>query len=332
MRIPNFFIVGAAKAGTTSLTSQLKACPSVFMTTPKEPEFFARDDRFAKGLESYSRLYDGAEPGQICGESSTIYSLVPHFPDAARRIAETIPDARIIYMMRHPIKRCYSMYQEVLKHYQNASGSGAINRSFEEFLFPEQFPDRAPREQVFAPFDAHLPDQPGLFLDGSDYALQVAEYQKHFAPEAIRFILFEDYVQNTTAYLEDVLVFLGLDPAEAQIAAAHESRNVSREHFSKVSDQQAIARFKDSLFDTRPLTSKLPKSWRRQLRETFLSVSRMSGAAKPLTPEPMLPETRQWLMDYFSPRYGEIERLTGLDLTPWREQDMAWQQRLGKAS
>ncbi|SDK93588.1 hypothetical protein [Aliiruegeria lutimaris] len=87
MHFPDFFIVGAAKAGTTSLTSQLKACPSVFMTTPKEPEFFARDDRFALGPEWYAARYAKAKPGQITGESSTIHSLAPYFPQAAQRIA-----------------------------------------------------------------------------------------------------------------------------------------------------------------------------------------------------------------------------------------------------
>jgi hypothetical protein len=60
MRLPDFIIVGAAKAGTTSLSTRLLACPSVFVTMPKEPEFFARDDLFERGIGSYASLYADA--------------------------------------------------------------------------------------------------------------------------------------------------------------------------------------------------------------------------------------------------------------------------------
>ncbi|MDV7141180.1 sulfotransferase [Tropicimonas sp. TH_r6] len=322
MHIPDFFIVGAAKAGTTSLTSQLKACPSLFMTVPKEPEFFARDDRFALGPDWYSALFAEARPSQITGESSTIHSLVPHFPNAARRIAEAAPDARIIYMLRHPVARSYSMYQEVLKHYQNDSRRGRVNRSFEECLFPEDFPDRAPRDAVFARYDAHLPDTAGLFLDGSDYTLQATEYLSHFPREAIRFILFEDYVTARSRYLEEVLAFLGLDPAEAQRGLGHEARNTSRDHFEKTAEDQQVLDFK-SQYVPQWLNTVVPSPLRARLRRGLLSINRARGVT-PELPSPMLPETRDWLTRHFAPRYAEIERLTGLDLSSWREIDAAW--------
>ncbi|NDR57073.1 sulfotransferase domain-containing protein [Aliiruegeria sabulilitoris] len=319
MHFPDFFIVGAAKAGTTSLTSQLKACSSVFMTTPKEPEFFARDDRFALGPEWYAAHFAEAKPGQITGESSTIHALAPYFPRAAKRIAEAAPQARIIYMVRHPVARSYSMYLEVLKHYQNDNGTGEVNRSFEEFLFPERFPERAPREKVFARFDAHLPDDPGLFLDGSDYALQAGEYLRHFPRDQIRFILFEDYVKDIVDNLASVLAFLGLDPEEAETATAYEARNTSSDHFSTTAQQQQVADFKRR-FVPAWINDALPESWRAGLRRALLSVNRATGV-KTVVPPPMTAETRAWLTRHFASRYEEIERLTGLDLTPWREID-----------
>ena len=72
MSLPDFFIIGAAKAGTTSLFALLERHPDIFMSTPKEPEFFARDDLYSKGLESYADLFEQALPGQILGEASTI--------------------------------------------------------------------------------------------------------------------------------------------------------------------------------------------------------------------------------------------------------------------
>lgn len=325
MRYPDFFIVGAAKAGTTSLTSQLKACPSIFMTTPKEPEYFARDDLFEKGPDRYSALFADARPGQITGESSTIYSLAALFPRAAERIAATRPEARIVYMLRHPVARTYSMYQEVLKHYQNASGTAEINRNFEEFLFPDRFPDRAPREKVIAAFDAHFPDHPDLLLDGSDYARQVQQYLARFPREAIRFILFEDYVTDPGRHLTEVLAFLGVDPDEAQVAGAHESRNTSETHFRKSYENQRVAQF-SRRFVPAAVKAALPDGWRSGLRRGFLSALRRFGTS-PETPAPMEPATRDWLTERFAPAYDEIERLTGLDLTPWRKTDANWRSR-----
>lgn len=325
MRIPDFFIVGAAKAGTTSLTSQLKACPSVFMTKRKEPEFFARDDRFARGTEWYSELFSDAKPGQITGESSTIYSLARHFPNAARRIWELAPDARIIYMLRHPVDRSYSMYQEILKHYQMSTRSAQINRSFEEFLFPEEYPDRSPRETVFARYDAHLPDDPMLFLDGSDYARQAREYLAFFPRNSVKFILFEDYVKDRGRFLRDVLSFLGVDPDEALQATSRESRNVSRDHFAKTAEHQQIRNFK-SRYVPGWLNDILPGGLRQQLRGVLLAANRAKGI-QPALPAPMRPQTRDRLIAHFSSGYGEIERLTGLELSAWRQKDEAWRSR-----
>ena len=86
MRLPDFIVIGAAKSGTTALCADLALKDDVFVTTPKEPEFFARDDRHAEGLESYARLFEGACPDQVCGEGSTLYTLSPHFPQTAARM------------------------------------------------------------------------------------------------------------------------------------------------------------------------------------------------------------------------------------------------------
>ena len=77
MRLPDFVLIGAAKAGTTSLYALLDRHPDIFMPKVKEPEFFARDDRYAEGIESYAAAFAAAAPGQIAGEASTIHSLSP---------------------------------------------------------------------------------------------------------------------------------------------------------------------------------------------------------------------------------------------------------------
>ena len=88
MTLPDFIIIGAAKAGTTSLYAMLDRHPDIFMPRQKEPEFFARDDLYAQGLDSYAENFAGAEPGQVVGEASTLYSLSPLFGQTAARIKD----------------------------------------------------------------------------------------------------------------------------------------------------------------------------------------------------------------------------------------------------
>ena len=71
MALPDFAIIGAMKCGTTTLAAQLGAQDGVFVTTPKEPEFFSEDANYARGMDWYASLYQGAAPGDLTGEGST---------------------------------------------------------------------------------------------------------------------------------------------------------------------------------------------------------------------------------------------------------------------
>src|SRR3982750_4919552 len=93
---PNLFLIGAMKSGTTSLHSYLASHPQIFMCPEKEPEFFAKNAIWSRGEDWYLRLFDGATTEPVVGESSTVYSRIPHFPGVAERIAKFSPGARFI--------------------------------------------------------------------------------------------------------------------------------------------------------------------------------------------------------------------------------------------
>ena len=82
MALPDFFVIGAAKAGTTSLYALLDQHPDIFMPEVKEPEFFARDDLYdtGAGLKAYESTYDAAGHGQLIGEASTLIPSRRCFP------------------------------------------------------------------------------------------------------------------------------------------------------------------------------------------------------------------------------------------------------------
>ncbi|WP_227271824.1 sulfotransferase domain-containing protein [Roseobacter weihaiensis] len=115
MTLPDFMIVGAMKCGTSTLQAQLAAQDGVFMTTPKEPNFFSDDAVYARGIDWYRALYDGAAPGVLTGEASTHYTKRPTYPDTLARMqhaAQTAgaPLPRLLYMIRNPLDRAVSHY------------------------------------------------------------------------------------------------------------------------------------------------------------------------------------------------------------------------------
>lgn len=112
-RLPDFLIIGAMKAATSSLHAQLGAQDGIFTTSPKEIYFFSDDPVYERGLDWYGEHFAAAEPGDLCGESSTHYAKHPTYPNTIPRIQQHVPDVRLIYMMRHPIDRLVSAYSHM---------------------------------------------------------------------------------------------------------------------------------------------------------------------------------------------------------------------------
>lgn len=109
-RLADFIIIGAMKSATTTLYHQLAAQPGIFLSDPKEPNFFSNDEIFAKGIGWYSSLFDQADAGEITGEASTHYTKLPTYPHTVERMRAHLSKPRLIYVMRHPIDRLVSQY------------------------------------------------------------------------------------------------------------------------------------------------------------------------------------------------------------------------------
>jgi sulfotransferase family protein len=121
--LPDFLVLGAPKAGTTALHAALVQHPQLFLTTPKEPKYFLTGGERPRRVhqrgpgdahsaqewiwrrERYERLFDAAPPGTLKGESTPFYLWDR---SAHRRIAQTVPDAKLIAIVRDPVDRAYS--------------------------------------------------------------------------------------------------------------------------------------------------------------------------------------------------------------------------------
>jgi hypothetical protein len=130
MSLPDFVIIGAMKCGTTTLAAQLGAQPGIFLTTPKEPNFFSDDEIYARGLDWYQSLFGDAPPGAIKGEASTHYTKLPDHPKAVERLKSSVPRARFVYMIRNPVSRAASHY---MHGWSEKRMTGDFRHAFETF-------------------------------------------------------------------------------------------------------------------------------------------------------------------------------------------------------
>lgn len=202
MALPDFLIIGAMKCGTSTLQAQLAAQPGVFMTTPKEPNFFSDDAVHARGLPWYEGLFADAEPTDLKGEASTHYTKLPTYPDCLDRLGAVLEAPKLVYMIRNPIDRAVSHY---IHEWTMGVMSGEIGRAFE--IHPE-------------------------LIAYSRYAMQIAPYVQRFGSERILMVSLEHLQQDPQVALARVGDFLGL----AQSPVWHEEQarvNVSAERIRR---------------------------------------------------------------------------------------------------
>jgi hypothetical protein len=184
MTFPNFIVIGAAKAGTTSLYHYLRQHPDVYMSPVKEPRYERWDDpsevpEGTRGREEYERLFDGVGTERAIGEASPQYI---NSPTSAERIAADVPGVRIIASLRNPADRAYSSY------------IGRLRRGRE----------RTTLEEAMRPGTLHF--------EMSLYYPRLLRYFRHFPRERIKILLFEDLVAKPESVMREVCAFLDIDP------------------------------------------------------------------------------------------------------------------------
>ncbi|HML16074.1 MAG TPA: sulfotransferase [Bryobacteraceae bacterium] len=223
-RLPNFFLVGAPKAGTTALYCYLGQHPRIYTSPMKEPNFFAaevREENFDSAVrrslareearlsaflsgpmqkkrfggivadwEDYLRLFAQARDELAVGEASVCYLWSQTAPV---RIAEKIPGAKILIMLRNPVDRAFSQYL-------HGVGNGSIRWSFREHI-------RRNLRQRSGVFSLAYP-----FLEFGLYAEQVTRYRELFA-ENVWVSLYDDFVERPADILREICRFLGVDAA-----------------------------------------------------------------------------------------------------------------------
>jgi hypothetical protein len=206
-RVPDFFIVGHAKSGTTALYEMLRRHPQIFMPDGKEPWFFGSDMRprfqpraagaLPQTLEEYLALFGSADPEQRVGEASSSYLWSR---TAAAEIAEVQPAARIIAILREPTSFLRSLHLQLLQtHVED-------RKDFGKALALEA--DR--REGRHVPRRSHRP-QLLQYTDHVRYVEQLRRYHAAFGGEQVLVLIYEDFRRDNEATVRTVMRFLGVD-------------------------------------------------------------------------------------------------------------------------
>jgi hypothetical protein len=282
---PNLFLVGAAKAGTTSVYDELARHPAIYMSAVKEPHFFSRiqpsREREAffphvSDRDSYLALFDRVADQRLVGEASTSYLWDAH---AAERIRRVSPDASILIMLRDPVERAYSQYWN------------DVREGFEKRSFPEALAE----EERSGPGAWGVTS---LYVGCGRYTDQVERYLERFGARVL-VSFFEDFVADREAVIADIHSFLGVDSQGVDAGArgnpASLPRNVLSGRILGSGRLRTIAR------------ATVPRGMRARMRGALL---------KEATRPPMDAEARATLTRLFRP---EVERLAELlgRAPPW---------------
>ncbi len=201
-RLPDFIIIGAMKSATTTLHGLLASQPGVFMSTPKEPCFFSDDGVWARGLGWYASLFEGAPAGALLGESSTHYTKLPTYPETVERARSVVPDAKLIYVMRHPVDRLVS-------HYIHEWSQGNTTGTIEEEIARD-----------------------GMFVDYSRYAMQIGPWLDAYGAGRVLPVFFDRLRADPAGELRRVAGFLGL-PGPVRTPEGDRRENVSSDRLRK---------------------------------------------------------------------------------------------------
>jgi Sulfotransferase domain len=321
-----FLIIGAQKAGTTSLFEYMRRHPEVHMPPEKEVSFFNRHHHLGPHWYTDTVLRN-ALPGAVCGEASVGYMGVTPYADIAkherldpsidnphptplehvipRRIKDLLPDVKLICVLRDPVARAYS-------HYQMTVLEGAESRSFDEAVDGLLTRSALTNSRV-------APTAVNGYVVNGEYFRVLAGFMEIFSREQLLVIFSNELSMHRASTLARVFAFIGVstdfvpDNLDAHYRTAATKRRIPG--FDLYAWQNSLAK-------SRPLRTfwhRLPASLRvkadRGCRVAGYRVA-MWNARRSKASQQMSTHTRAELVNHFLPDSQALSRLTGLEI-PW---------------
>ena len=185
-RLPNFFIIGAPKAGTTTLSEYLSAHPDAYVPPQKELYFFL--GRWGNGVDWYREQYRRAGAASALGDATPTYM---YSDEALARMRETVPDARLVAILRDPVGRAYSDYW-----YLRQLGE---KRSFQDAIRQEMRDGKTELRRVVG------------YVEAGRYLPHLVRVTEHFPRESLLVLLMDDLQRDPASTHATLCTHLGLD-------------------------------------------------------------------------------------------------------------------------
>lgn len=307
---PDFFIVGAAKTGTTALQQILDDHPGIYMSPLKEPNFFY-DDVALKDLRKellqklttenaekwisdgmqgmlwtaylrdeklYKKIFEKATD-KICGEASVSYL---YSKNAAKNIFNYNPNAKIIIILRNPVERAWS-------HFNMEKRMGLLQDSFTN-EFNKHKNDTHPVWGIDP-----------IFLSGGFYYNQVKRFLEVFPKEQIFICLYDDFKKNPNKTIHDALKFIGINNSEAEF----------------IIDNKKVNEARKSIVDDF-LPSEGIKAKARKIARMFGLHSFLKNLLSRENKTTLTPENKKLLAEYYAKDIQELEKLIEVNLNNWK--------------
>ena len=281
LRLPDFVIAGAQKCGTTSLHRYLGAHPGLYL--PRRPRreelhFFDFDENFAKGVDWYAAHFEQAGSRQKVGQTSPLYIYDERVPS---RLANALPHARLIFLLRDPVARAYS-------HYWHQVKKGTEDLTFMEALAAE--PGRLARD--------YESRRQYSYVDRGRYARQLARFTRLFPRTQLLVLSTEALGSRPLQVLGRCFDFLGVDPLPADVVA-----------------ELAAKRFNEA----RLPRSQALQHWigKRRSRMPFVATVVDKLNLRPATTPPMPEQARAYLLEQFADDTERLEREFDFDTSAW---------------
>jgi hypothetical protein len=301
--LPNTIICGVTKGGTTTLWSYFREHPQARVARRKEVHFFDYESHYARGLAYYARQFRGRRAAAGAGRLAIVdatpsYYLLPAVP---QRIREHLPDARLIFVFRNPLDRCYS-------NYWMGYANGRPDDSFDEAI-------RRPESR-------HL-------LVGSYYADAVERYLRIFPREQLLLLLTDELRANPGDVRRRCYAHAGIDPEYTPSAdgQTREAQNTAR-----APRNVALQRHLYRLLASRPEKELVYDQWGQVQRRDDVKAGPLSSLGlrfyygltalntRPAKYPPMSREAAAALLELFRADIERFGALTGLNVAPWLTQ------------
>lgn len=285
--LPTFFIVGAAKSGTTSLANYLDEHPDVFISKVKEPNFFSSKqlledhlyykDKLITSFSQYKKLFEGSESFAQRGEASVSYLV---YPGVAENIKKMCPDARIVIILRNPVDRAYSHYLMDKKH-------RLVDIEFEDVVHKNSN-------------DPYLDKYYHQYIKVGLYSVQVKAYIDVFGIDNVKIFLFDE-LNNTQKVTKSLFKFLEL--------SSDFEPDIQKVHNAYEEPRNFVSHYLYSIAGLRKFIKKMFPDFLIVIIKNLI----FSKAEKPV----LGADIREYLRNYYHDDSCKLSKLIDRDLSFW---------------